>query len=310
MHVAQKTPGLGYLVLAGTLWGTGGLTGSLLAHKAGLPAAAVAAYRLGTGGLILVVALLLTGRRFPRGRRAWTRIAVLGLLSGAFQASYFASVARVSVSLATLLTIGASPVLVLLAEAIGGRRRIGPRQLTTVALALAGLTLLVGVRHDGRDLTTMLAGAGFALLAAAGFATMTVIGTRPVPGLDDMAATGLGFSLGALALAPLAASAGLGFAPTPAALGLLVLLGVGPTAIAYAAYFRGLRTAPAGTAALMALLEPLVGTALAVLILGDRLSPAGMTGAALLITALALAARPGAGRVEAVRSESVRVSVD
>jgi len=60
----------------------------------------------------------------------------------------------------------------------------------------------------------------------------------------------------------------------------------------------------------MALLEPLVGTALAVLILGDRLSPAGMTGAALLITALALAARPGAGRVEAVRLESVRVSVD
>jgi DME family drug/metabolite transporter len=57
---------------------------------------------------------------------------------------------------------------------------------------------------------------------------------------------------------------------------------------AYAAYFRGLRTTPAGTAALMALLEPLVGTVLAVLILGDRLGPAGVAGAAPLIVALVL----------------------
>jgi DME family drug/metabolite transporter len=91
--------------------------------------------------------------------------------------------------------------------------------------------------------------------------------------------------------------------PGPAALGLLVLLGVGPTAIAYAAYFRGLRTAPAGTAALMSLLEPLVGTALAVLILGDRLGPAGVTGAALMITALALATRSSAAEETLVSAD-------
>jgi DME family drug/metabolite transporter len=38
----------------------------------------------------------------------------------------------------------------------------------------------------------------------------------------------------------------------------------------------------------MALLEPLVGSALAALLLGDRLAPAGLAGAALLITALLL----------------------
>jgi drug/metabolite transporter, DME family len=41
----------------------------------------------------------------------------------------------------------------------------------------------------------------------------------------------------------------------------------------------------------MALLEPLVGTALAVLILGERLGLAGGAGAVLLIVALAVESR-------------------
>ncbi len=110
----------------------------------------------------------------------------------------------------------------------------------------------------------MLASAGLAVLAAAGFATLTLISARPVAGLDDLTATGFGFTLGGLILLPVAAvSGGLGFTPSPAALGLLAALGTGPTAVAYTLYFRGLRTAPAGTAALLSLLEPLTGTVLA-----------------------------------------------
>ena len=266
------------------LWGTGGLTGSLLARHTDLSAPAVATYRLGVGGLLLVLFVAIRRRPWPAGMKAAKRTAILGLLAALFQAGYFAAVAHLSVSLATLITIGASPVLVLLYE-----RRTDPRSLATLALALAGLTLLVGVSGGGN-----LAGAAFALLAAAGFATLTVVGGRPVEGLDELAATGIGFTIGAAALIPLAqVSGGLGFAPAPASFGLLALLGIGPTAIAYAAYFRGLRTAGAGTAALMSLLEPLVGTALAVLILGDRLGPAAVAGAGLLISALAIEARRG-----------------
>jgi DME family drug/metabolite transporter len=285
----SSKPGLGYLVLAGVLWGTGGLTGSLLGHTAGLSPLAVAAYRLGAGGLLLVALLPVTRRPLPRGRAACIRIAVIGLLAAVFQAAYFAAVALITVSLATLLTIGLSPLLVLLAEAVSGRRRVGPATLGTAALAVAGLTLLVGVPSGGRDLPTLLGGAGFALLAAGGFATMTFVGAVPVAGLDGLAATGLAFTLGGAVLAPVAGlTGGLAFTPGAGALGLLLLLGVGPTAIAYAAYFHGLRTTPAGTAALMALLEPLVATVLAVLILGDRLGTAGVAGAALLIVALVL----------------------
>ena len=48
-------------MISGLLWGTGGLTGSLLSRVAGLSAMAVAACRLTTGGVLIVVFLTLTG---------------------------------------------------------------------------------------------------------------------------------------------------------------------------------------------------------------------------------------------------------
>ena len=68
---ARRGPatGLLYLVISGLLWGTGGLTGSLLSRAAGLSAISVAACRLTAGGVLIVVFLTLTGRRWRRAGR-------------------------------------------------------------------------------------------------------------------------------------------------------------------------------------------------------------------------------------------------
>jgi DME family drug/metabolite transporter len=298
----RRQPGTGliYLVMAGLLWGTGGLTGSLLSRSAGLPALSVAAYRLGVGGTLIIAFLVLTRhrrasrRRWPSGRAAWARIAAIGLLAAVFQSCYFTAVSLSSVSLATLVTIGSAPVIVLAVERARGHRRIGRLAGCATSLALIGLSLLVGLPAGGIPESAVLASAGLAVLAAAGFATLTLIGARPVAGLDDLTATGFGFALGGLILLPVAAvSGGLGFTPSPATLGLLAALGTGPTAVAYTLYFRGLRTAPAGTAALLSLLEPLTGTVLAAVILGDRLGASGIAGAVILAAALVLAGMAG-----------------
>ena len=99
-------PGLLCLVMSGLLWGTGGLTGSLLSRITGLSALSVAAYRLAVGGLLIVVFLTVTGRRRPVGRAAWTRIAVIGAVAAQYQSCYFIAVSLTSVALATLVTIG------------------------------------------------------------------------------------------------------------------------------------------------------------------------------------------------------------
>jgi DME family drug/metabolite transporter len=281
------------LALAGVLWGAGGLAGTLLGKVSGLSPLGVATVRLLAGGVLLVAFRMATRQRLPRARAAWARIAIAGLLAGGFQAAYFLSISLSSVSLATLITIGGTPVIVHVAELITGRQRPERSSLITLAVALAGLGLLIGLPAGGHSRTALLASAGFALLSAAGFAALTLIGASPVPGLDDLAMTGYGSLLGGLALLPLAiifgatalggaAAGGIVFRAPAESLGLVAGLGIGPTALAYILYYRGLRSASPTTAALMSLLEPLTAAILGTAILGDRLGPAGIAGAILL----------------------------
>jgi DME family drug/metabolite transporter len=291
VSTVRTTPssGVSFLVLAGILWGTGGLFGRMLGDATGLSSVAVATYRLSVGGLLLLGYLLVTGARLPRSRAAWARVAAVGALAALFQVSYFTAVWFTSVSVATLVTIGSSPVLVLLVRPRSADRR----GLLAVGLALAGLLLLIGVPADGGPgAGAVLMGTACALVAAAGFTAMSLLGARPVPGLDAMTTTGTGFTLAGALLAPLAVTtSGLAFAPTPASIGLLLAFGLVPTAVAYTCYLHGLRSAPAGVGVLMALLEPVTAAVLSAVLLGDRLGASGVAGGLLLCVALVLTAR-------------------
>jgi DME family drug/metabolite transporter len=236
------------------------------------------------------------------------RIGVVGALAALFQGAYFAAVALTSVSLATLVTIGSAPVLVLLAEWAAGAARPDRGTVAVVGLALAGLGLLVGAPAGGGR--GLLGGAALAVLAAGGFAAVTLVGTRPVPGLDALTTVGVGFAAGGAVLLPLAAVwTGVAFHPGLGTVALLAVLGTGPTAVAYTLYFRGLPHAGATTAAVLTLIEPLTAAVLAAVALHDRLRPAAVAGAALLVSALlarVLAAGAAAGPVPVAAPAPVR----
>ena len=292
--------GIALLVVAGVAWGTGGLLGSLLGHATGLSPLAVAAYRLGLGGLLVLLAVgvarLIDRNRRPllgeiaHRRAALRRIGSIAILAAAFQACYFTAVGLTSVSLATLVAIGVAPVVVITVETVRGRAR--PGSATTVVLAVVGLALLVGVPQGGHDPLAVLAGTAAAALAGTGFGVMTLLGARPVTGLDASFATGAAFAVGGLLLAvPAALTGGMAFPATVVGAGLLALLVVVPTALAYTAYFRGLnRSNAAGTGVVVALLEPLTAAVLAAAVLGERLGVVGTIGALGLAAAVLRAA--------------------
>lgn len=219
--------GLAELVVAGLLWGTGGLTGTLVGRVAHVSPLAVAGYRLSVGGLPLVG----TGHRWPAGIGAVRPVAPFGALSALYQACYCAAVALTSIGLATLVALGAAPVLVLAVEAVTGRRRLDGRAVGTMALALAGLALLVGLPGGGPAGGVVLAGTGPATVSAACFAAITAHGARPVPGLGGLTTTGYGFLAGGAVLLVLAATTtGVAVRPDLTTVGLLAYLGIGPTA--------------------------------------------------------------------------------
>ena len=74
---------------------------------------------------------------------------------------------------------------------------------------------------------------------------------------------------------------------------LLAYLGVATMALAYGLLYAGLRTTTCSAATIATLLEPISAAALAVALLGERIGPAGLVGAALILAAVAgLRARP------------------
>jgi drug/metabolite transporter, DME family len=113
--------------------------------------------------------------------------------------------------------------MVALVEQARGRRTAGKSGVVTTAVALAGLGMLIGLPGGAFGAAALLAGAGMALLSAAGFAAVTLIGTWLATGLDELTLNGFGFSLGGLALLPLAAVLGgsLGLRPSLPTAGLL-----------------------------------------------------------------------------------------
>jgi DME family drug/metabolite transporter len=164
-------------------------------------------------------------------------------------------------------------------------------------MAVAGTALLViGPRGLGEAAGHFGLGALLALGAGVSYAVYAVAAKGLLARVAPLAVAAITFALAALFLAP--ALLGEATAGRAVATGwpLLLYLGLGPTAVAYVLFTAGLGRVPATVAGIVSLLEPLTATTLGLLVFGERLGPVGVTGATLLLAALALltlARRPG-----------------
>ncbi|GAA1879942.1 DMT family transporter [Asanoa iriomotensis] len=279
--------GILYILLAAVAWGTGGAVAAVLYATTGLGPLAVSFWRFAGGVLLLGVAHLLTRRRTAPRRARWHHVVITGAGLAVYQTAYFAAVAYAGLAVATVVTLGAGPVLIALGARATMGERLGRSGATTVGLALLGLTLLVG----GGGATTGPAptlGLACALLSAAGYAVVTLL-TRKLGHDGRPTPTTLGgFTVGLVCLLPLALVEG----PLPATghltttAGLLAYLALVPTALAYTLFFAGLSTVRATTASVIALIEPLTATVIAVLWLDEHLTPTAAAGSVVLTAAV------------------------
>ena len=72
---------------------------------------------------------------------------------------------------------------------------------------------------------------------------------------------------------------------------LLLYLGVGPTAVGYVLFTRGMRTTAATVASVVTMVEPLTAAVLAWLLFDEQLGPLALVGAGLLLGAVLLLTR-------------------
>ncbi|PWI46109.1 EamA family transporter [Streptomyces sp. ICBB 8177] len=287
--------GLLYVAFAATAWGTAGAAASLLYRDSGIGPITLSFWRY-VGGLALLLPVQAHRRRTrpaaPRRRRPARDILVTGVGLTVFQSAYFAGVQATGLAVGTVVTMGASPVLV----ALGGRllmgERLGRAGTVCVLGALTGLVVLVlGGAGGGGHGAVRPAGVALALLSAAAYACITLYSRRrgqDAAGGDPLETTLWSFGVGAVCLLPIALWQGLwrGVHDTGRTLELLGYLTTVPTALAYALFFAGLTVVRASTVSVVSLIEPVAAAAIAVALLGERLTVSMGLGMAVLVGAV------------------------
>jgi DME family drug/metabolite transporter len=277
------------VVLAAACWGTSGLCADVVARRTGLDPLDIAWHRMAVGAVVLVAVHLASRRRAatasraPLSRAVRLRLLLVGAGLAAYQCAFFTAIPAAGVSIATLVALGLAPLLVAVGSALLGHGRPDRATSAALAVALAGLVLLVGVSANGDAGHAVLLGALSAVGCAIAYAAV-VIASAGVP--DGVPTTTVGFAVGALLLTAVALVAGLDLTGDPLGLALLVYLGTVPSALAYGLFFTGVRVVPAAVASIGTLLEPLTATALATVLLGERLSPTALAGGALMLGAV------------------------
>jgi DME family drug/metabolite transporter len=297
------------LIVAGAAWGTAGAAASLVYRTSDLGPVALSFWRCAAGLLLLMAARLLLRTRArnttvlapapePLRRRA-LRTTVTGVGLAVFQTAYFAAVSATGLAVATVVTLGAGPVLI----ALGARLTLGERLGRGGALAVVGALAGLGVLFAGGGGSAVHPrGVLLALVSAAGYSAMTLLTRRwGRDGGADASATTVGaFAVTALCLLPFALAEGLlpHSADPLRVLALLAYIAAVPTALAYALYFAGAAVVRSATVSVIMLLEPVSAAVLAVALLGERLTATTLTGTLLMlasVTGLALAETRDAG---------------
>jgi probable blue pigment (indigoidine) exporter len=270
------SPGLGTVLLTAippVAWGsTYFVTETWLPPDRPLFAATVRALPIGL--LLLVVC-----RRLPSGSW-WWRAAVLGVTNiGAFFALVFLAAYHLPGGVASTVTAMSPLVVMSIAWPVLGERPPLVRVAAGV-VGVLGVGLLVLRSPDGVTALGVAGAGGAVLVSAVGF----VLIKRWEPPTDMLTLVSWQLVAGGLFLLPLSLLVEGGPPPLDLpAVGAFAWLGLVGTGLAYFLWFRGLRRMPAGSAALIGLVNPVVGTALGVWFAHEAFGPVQALGMLLCL---------------------------
>lgn len=277
-ETAQRRRGQAYVALAAIAWSTAGVlqrqltldTTTQVFGRAVFAAAALLAYvaLVERGGVV---------RAFRSVGLAGVAVALcVATAAGSFIAALnYASVARV------LFILAVSPVLAALLARVTLGEPITRRTARAMALALVGVTVMLGAPGEGS-----LTGDGLALLAALSFAVMVVI-TRWRHDVSMAPATCLSQLILVAVFLPFATPGEIAGGD----LGWLAALGIGQIGLGFALLTVGARLIPAAQVGLITLLEVVLGPLWVWLALDERPSTLTLAGGAIVIAAIVMQTR-------------------
>lgn len=253
-----------------------------------LPSEIVVLFRGLLGSLFILAVLFLTKRRFDwKSVRENLKWLVLGGISlGLNWVLLFAAYRVTTVAVASLCNYMAPVIVILVAPFILKEKR-SLKKAVCALVAIIGMFMVSGVFEGGAEGVTL---EGILLgLGAAVFAAIMVMSNKKLGSVPTFERSIMQLALSTLAALPFVVVNNIGVELSPDALsiGLVLLLGIVHTGVAYCLYFGGLSGISAQTAAVLGYVEPAVSVLVSTLILLEPLSIVGWLGAAVIIGAAA-----------------------
>jgi len=244
-------------------------------------------WRFAAGALVLSIILI--------RRRGLSSIRTLGggtvallLLMGVVNIALAMSLLQTAVKLTSAARAAtvfcANPVLVFIISALSGTEKANLLKVLGLLSGLAGLAIVSGLHT-----LTVDTGTAYAMVSAAAFALYTVMGKRVSGRTDPVTINVVSFAAGLIVLLAFLAASGRPLSPAPlvaspgnAAAALYLTLGV--SGVAYLTFVRAIRRIGAVAASMVFMLKPAVASVLAVVFLGEVLTPPFWIG--LVLTSL------------------------
>jgi len=256
-----------------------------LAYADGADTSAVLFLRFLLAGAAMAISVAATGKRWPRGRNLALIVAMGGVGYVGQSACYFLALHHASAGLVALL-LYIYPALVAVLATLFLRERMTWARALAIASALAGTMLTIGGSIHGS-----IAGVALGVGAAVIYSVYITVGGRimreeaslPVSAVIMISAAIVWGGV-VLVRRPAFPSSATGWA---AVVGMALV----STVVAIAAFFAGIRRLGAGTAAALSTLEPVVTTFLAVLFLGEAVSPTQVVGGTVILASVIALAR-------------------
>ncbi|MBI3946304.1 MAG: DMT family transporter [Armatimonadetes bacterium] len=292
--------GIGMGLVAAAFWGSTQVAIKLLYDASLMGPVAVTFYRFVIGGAALaaVLAAQRQGSRLTGAVRDPLPFAWLGVTGIAGMGFLVALGTELTTATNVSLIMNANPVFVALLGPLFGERLSGWR-LGGTAVGLAGVSIVVlGAAHSGataegaRHVWGALASVG----AALGWAFYTLRGKAVVARYGGLLTTTGAMLWGALLIAPLFLAAPATYRLSPGSVSILIYLGLAPSALAFALWYRALALVDAAALAPTQYVAPPVTVLLAWLLLRERVDAAFIIGLVLIFAGIALASREAAQR--------------
>ncbi len=262
-----------------------------LAYDRGAEPLQLLAWRFGLAALLLGGYLMVTRPRSLRVSAGdLARFAVLAVAGyGAASLCFFIALRFTDASVVAVL-LYTYPAMVAVLDWVFGWGPMDGTRMLAVGLAFAGCALVVDPFSSTGSVS--MAGVLLGLGAAAAYTSFTILSHRWMPGRSRPVLMTYLFAICAVLFAVVAAGTGSTLSTTSwtwevwALLGGIVLL---PTFAAIILYLRALSRIGTAQASLLSTFEPVFTIALAAVVLGDRLSPVQLAGAALVIVGVVVA---------------------